>query len=166
MVHSPQRDRLLPRTAGGHAQAEAVYAPRMTLNAATETDYREAIDFVNLTFRGSSPTASCNVEAGIIGGPGIDESLLREELPKTPAAELLLHRVEPTGMLPGTVWLAPRENHVGQLGMEERRGYRLTERTERFPYGDERYGRPLRNDLSLVVLERNITAPTNGASPG
>ena len=38
----------------------------------------------------------------------------------------------------------------------ERRGYRLTGETQPFPYGDERYGRPLRDDLHFVVLEKDI----------
>ena len=38
----------------------------------------------------------------------------------------------------------------------ERRGYRLTGETQPFPYGDERFGRPLRNDLHFVVLEKDI----------
>jgi ribosomal protein S18 acetylase RimI-like enzyme len=38
----------------------------------------------------------------------------------------------------------------------ERRGYRLNGETQPFPYGDERYGRPLRDDLHFVVLEKDI----------
>jgi GNAT superfamily N-acetyltransferase len=38
----------------------------------------------------------------------------------------------------------------------ERRGYRLTEETKPFPYGDERFGKPLRDDLYFVVLEKSI----------
>jgi ribosomal protein S18 acetylase RimI-like enzyme len=38
----------------------------------------------------------------------------------------------------------------------ERRGYILTGETQPFPYGDERYGRPLRGDLHFVLLEKNI----------
>ena len=38
----------------------------------------------------------------------------------------------------------------------ERRGYRLTGETRPFPYGDERFGRPLRDDLHFVVLEKDI----------
>jgi DNA-binding MarR family transcriptional regulator/ribosomal protein S18 acetylase RimI-like enzyme len=37
-----------------------------------------------------------------------------------------------------------------------RRGYRDTGRTEAFPYGDDRFGRPLRDDLCFVVLEKEI----------
>lgn len=38
----------------------------------------------------------------------------------------------------------------------ERRGYARTGETQPFPYGDERYGRPLRDDLELVVLRRAL----------
>ena len=37
-----------------------------------------------------------------------------------------------------------------------RRGYRLTGETRPFPYGDERFGRPLRDDMHFVVLEKEI----------
>jgi len=36
----------------------------------------------------------------------------------------------------------------------ERRGYRRTGKSELFPYGDERVGVPLRDDLHFVVLEK------------
>ena len=36
----------------------------------------------------------------------------------------------------------------------ERRGYELTGETQAFPYGDERVGRPLRDDLHFVMLEK------------
>ncbi|WP_022928744.1 GNAT family N-acetyltransferase [Patulibacter americanus] len=38
----------------------------------------------------------------------------------------------------------------------ERRGYVRTGETREFPYGDERFGRPLRDDLYLVVLEKQL----------
>ncbi|HEY2752959.1 GNAT family N-acetyltransferase [Phenylobacterium sp.] len=38
----------------------------------------------------------------------------------------------------------------------ERRGYVLTGETRPFPYGDDRFGRPLRDDLCFVVLERAL----------
>jgi ribosomal protein S18 acetylase RimI-like enzyme len=37
-----------------------------------------------------------------------------------------------------------------------RRGYTLTGETQPFPYGDERFGRPLRDDLHFVVLEKDL----------
>ena len=39
-----------------------------------------------------------------------------------------------------------------------RRGYHLTGKTEPFPYGDNRFGTPLRDDLSFVVLEKSLAA--------
>jgi len=36
----------------------------------------------------------------------------------------------------------------------ERRGYRLSGETEPFPYDDDRFGTPLRDDLAFVVMEK------------
>ncbi len=41
----------------------------------------------------------------------------------------------------------------------ERRGYALTGETQPFPYGDERFGKPLRDDLHFVVLQKDLSAP-------
>ena len=38
----------------------------------------------------------------------------------------------------------------------ERRGYLLTGETQAFPYNDPRFGRPLRDDLHFVLLEKDI----------
>ena len=38
----------------------------------------------------------------------------------------------------------------------QRRGYRLTGETRAFPYGDDRYGTPTRDDLYFVVLEQDL----------
>lgn len=47
------------------------------------------------------------------------------------------------------------------LGWYRRRGYHPTGDTLPFPYGDERFGVPRRDDLHFVVLERTL-APTVG----
>jgi ribosomal protein S18 acetylase RimI-like enzyme len=41
----------------------------------------------------------------------------------------------------------------------ERRGFTPTGASHRFPYGDERYGRPKRDDLTLVEFQKSF-APT------
>ncbi|MGB7727710.1 MAG: GNAT family N-acetyltransferase [Candidatus Acidiferrum sp.] len=174
----------------------------MFLTPAVEADYAEIIDLVNLAFRGSGPAASWNIEAGIIEGQRLNESLLREDLAAKPAAYLLIHRDESTGTLLGTVWLDPgtdgfwglglltirpdlQNRQLGRallktaedfarergahrirmtvvnvrttlIGWYERRGYALTGETKAFPYGDERFGRPLRDDLHFVILEKDI----------
>ena len=38
----------------------------------------------------------------------------------------------------------------------ERRGYQRTGETEPFPYGDDRFGTPLRDDLFFVLLEKEL----------
>ena len=38
----------------------------------------------------------------------------------------------------------------------ERRGYRRTGGIEAFPYGDDRFGTPLRDDLAFVIMEKPL----------
>jgi GNAT superfamily N-acetyltransferase len=38
----------------------------------------------------------------------------------------------------------------------QRRGYRMTGETKPFPYNDERFGRPLREDLHFVVMQKDM----------
>jgi GNAT superfamily N-acetyltransferase len=47
------------------------------------------------------------------------------------------------------------------IAFYERRGYRRTGEFKPFPYGDERYGIPLRDDLRFEVLEKRF----DGADP-
>jgi GNAT superfamily N-acetyltransferase len=175
---------------------------RILLQPARQADYAAVVDLVNLAFRGSGASASWNVEAGIIEGQRLNESLLREELAAKPDAHLLTYRDLPDGPLLGTVLLDPGKDGVWYLGLltvrpdlqqrqlgrtllaaaedfatqrgahrirmtvvnvrdkliawYQRRGYALTGETKPFPYGDERFGRPLRDDLHFVVLERDI----------
>ena len=174
----------------------------MFLTPAVESDYAEIIDLVNLAFRGSGPSASWNVESGIIEGQRLNESVLREDFAAKPEGYLLTHRDETNGALLGTVWLEPVGEGVWHLGLltvrpdlqkkqlgrtllaaaesfakergaqrirmsvvnvrdlliawYERRGYTRTRETQPFPYGDERFGRPLRDDLHFVILEKGI----------
>lgn len=49
------------------------------------------------------------------------------------------------------IWL--RESLIAWY---QRRGYVLTGETEPFPYGDERFGLPARDDLHFVVMEKAL----------
>jgi ribosomal protein S18 acetylase RimI-like enzyme len=174
----------------------------MLLSSALEEEYAAIIDLVNLAFRASGPTASWNIETGIIEGQRLNDSLLREDLAAKPNAHLLTCRDQPGGELLGTVWLEPKREHTWYLGLltvrpdlqnrhlgrtllaaseefakqrgaglirmtvlnvrdsliawYERRGYHLTGETASFPYEDDRFGRPLRDDLHFVILEKAI----------
>src|ERR1700745_1940607 len=89
----------------------------MLLESASEADYREIIDLINLAFRGTGPSASWNIEAGIIAGQRINESLLREDLAAKPGAHLLIHRDAADRSLLGTVWLEPEQDGIWYLGL-------------------------------------------------
>jgi ribosomal protein S18 acetylase RimI-like enzyme len=45
---------------------------------------------------------------------------------------------------------------AGLLAWYERRGYSLTDETEPFPYGDDRFGVPSRDDLHFVILKKQL----------
>ena len=49
--------------------------------------------------------------------------------------------------------IAQREDLIAWY---ERRGYSRTDETRPFPYGDERFGRPRRDDLVFVVLRKTL----------
>ena len=89
----------------------------MLMTPAAESDFAEIIELVNLAFRGAGPSASWNIEAGIIEGQRLNESLLREDLAAKPKAHLLIHRDAPTGSLLGTVWLEPGKDGEWYLGL-------------------------------------------------
>ena len=48
----------------------------------------------------------------------------------------------------------------------ERRGYVRTGETEPFPYGDQRFGRPLRGDLCFVVLAKTLESAAGALVEG
>jgi GNAT superfamily N-acetyltransferase len=77
-------------------------------------------------------------------GGGIGSALLSAA--EARAAELGLDRLEMTV-------LSVREE---LLAYYERRGFRRTGGTRPFPYGDERFGVPRRDDLEFVVLAKQL----------
>lgn len=97
--------------------------------------------------------------------------------PTRVAAHLGMFAVRPglQGGGVGRAVLAEAERLAGEWGAEclelsvievrdeliswyRRRGYEPTGAAEPFPYGDERFGRPLRDDLRFVVLSKQLHA--------
>lgn len=174
----------------------------MHLESPNEADYPAIIELVNVAFRATGPTASWNIQAGVIEGQRMNDSLLREDLAASPDAHLLVTRDPADGSVLGTVWLDPKKDGIWYLGLltvrpalqkqqrgrallaaaedfakqrgarkirmtvlnvrgvllawYERRGYSLTGETKPFPYHDNRFGNPLRDDLYFVVLEKAL----------
>jgi ribosomal protein S18 acetylase RimI-like enzyme len=89
----------------------------MHLEPATEADYPAVIDLINVAFRATGPSASWNIEAGVIEGQRMNESLLREDLAASPHAHLLVTRDPADRSVLGTVWLEPKQDGVWYLGL-------------------------------------------------
>jgi GNAT superfamily N-acetyltransferase len=89
----------------------------MFLEPATEADYPAIIDLINVAFRATGPSASWNIEAGVIEGQRMNDSLLREDLAAKPAAILLVYRDPVDKSVLGTVWLDPGNDGVWYLGL-------------------------------------------------
>jgi GNAT superfamily N-acetyltransferase len=89
----------------------------MFLEPSTEADYPAIIDLINVAFRATGPSASWNIEAGVIEGQRMNDSLLREDLAARPAANLLVYRDPVDKSVLGTVWLDPDNDGVWYLGL-------------------------------------------------
>ena len=70
----------------------------------------------------------------------------------------LLEAAEDVARVQGVTRIRMRVINVRDslIAWYERRGYALTGETEPFPYGDDRFGTPQRDDLAFVVLERAL----------
>ncbi|MGW5880498.1 GNAT family N-acetyltransferase [Nocardiopsis terrae] len=56
------------------------------------------------------------------------------------------------------MWMKVLKQRPELIAWYERRGYTKTGRTEPFPYGDEAFGLPKRDDLAFVELTRELPA--------
>lgn len=89
----------------------------MLLEPANEADYPAVVDLINVAFRATGPTASWNIEAGVIEGQRMNDSLLREDLAASPGAHLLVQRDSADGTILDTVWLDPKSDGAWYLGL-------------------------------------------------
>ena len=82
--------------------------------------------------------------------PGLQGTGLGKRL--IAAAEAEVRRVWDATVMRMSV-LRPRTELIAYY---ERRGYAVTGETAPFPYGDERFGQPKREDLDFVILEKAL----------
>ena len=92
----------------------------MLLERVVEADYAAVVELANLAYRGTGKQdgeadASWNVETGLIEGPRLTETSLREDLAEKP--ELLVWRERTGGPLMGTVWMQNKGAGVWYLGL-------------------------------------------------
>lgn len=73
--------------------------------------------------------------------------------------KFLIARAEEFARAWGAIRMSLTVIHVRTelMAWYERRGYIRTGETEPFPYGDERFGLPQRDDLHFVVFEKSLT---------
>lgn len=73
--------------------------------------------------------------------------------------KFLIGRAEEFARAWGAIRMSLTVIHVRTelMAWYERRGYKRTGETESFPYGDERFGLPQRDDLHFVVFEKSLT---------
>jgi ribosomal protein S18 acetylase RimI-like enzyme len=81
----------------------------------------------------------------VLQGAGVGSALL-DEAERLAAQEWVCTSMEMTV-------IAQREDLIGWY---RRRGYAETGETRPFPYGDERYGRPRRDDLEFLVMTKPL----------
>ena len=82
---------------------------------------------------------------------------VRPELQGTGLGDRILRKAEQTAIdLWGASALRLVTIHLRNdvIAWHERRGFTPTGATQRFPYGDERYGRPKRDDLTFAEFEK------------
>ena len=95
-------------------------------------------------------------EAGYFGMFAVDPGLQGGGTGRAVLAEA--ERVACGDFLMGRMRMTVIVQRTELIGWYQRRGYRRTGVFKPFPYGDERFGIPLRDDLRFEVLEKELEA--------
>jgi ribosomal protein S18 acetylase RimI-like enzyme len=130
------------------AVSSVVAAPEAHLTLAVDAATGELLGCCQLERRegGVAYFGTFAVRPGL-QGRGVGKQLLAEA-ERRAREEWGAHTMEMTV-------IAQREDLIAWYA---RRGYRSTGETRPFPYGNERFGRPLRADLEFLVLAKELAA--------
>lgn len=119
---------------------------------------RRPLSQVLLAFQDEKLVACAHVAvedgAGYFGMFSVAPTLQRSGLGKAMMAEAERIALEDYGMALMRMTVIDVRDEL--IAWYERRGYRRTGVTKPFPYGDERFGIPLRPDLRFEVLEKAL----------
>jgi len=96
--------------------------------------------------------------AGYLGMFAVDPSLQGSGLGTTLLAEA--ERIAHSKWLLPVMRMLVIDVRDELIAFYERRGYRRTGIIKPFPYGDKRFGIPLRQDLRFEMLEKPLSGPT------
>jgi GNAT superfamily N-acetyltransferase len=140
------------RTSESGLQEELAATPKAVLLVFEEAT-RDVSEKANPSIKGCVFLEPVSVTLWYLGSLTVDPRLQKEGLGRR-----ILHAAEQ--------WAASRGAHTIQMKVVHlrdtliawylRRGYQLTGETQPFPYGDTRFGIPLRDDLTFVVLEKSV----------
>jgi ribosomal protein S18 acetylase RimI-like enzyme len=180
------------------ADPAASTAPHVTLRPASPDQLSAVADLLNRAYR----QPGWNSEAELLGGQRADETMLRDDLARTPGGQLMIWQPDPKQPPRASVWLADEGRgiwYLGSLAVDtaaqsggiggqvlaaaeayvrahggtrirmqvigqrdsliawyERRGFTRTGRSAPFPYGDDRFGIPRRDDLAFIELAKTL----------
>lgn len=113
----------------------------------TETDIDDYVALVASAYRGEDSKKGWTTEADLLSGQRLDAAMAREML-----AEAWV--VERWGARALSMSVISKRSEL--IAYYERRGYERTGETEPFPYGDERFGVPMVDDLEFVTLVKQL----------
>jgi ribosomal protein S18 acetylase RimI-like enzyme len=147
--------------AGWASEAKVITGQRIDSAMLSDMFSKENLVILLMRDQPDSPLAGCvSIErtpgstAGYLSMLSIDPQRQAEGLGRTllSKAEGDLQADGATSVRITVIWL----RHT-LIEWYERRGYRLTGEREPFPYGDQRFGVPLRDDLYFLAMEKPLS---------
>lgn len=146
--------------AGWTTEAGYIDGQRIDLESLT-ADLKASPDAVILTARDDEdgPTLGCVwLEPAKEGVWYLGMLTIRPDLQDRQLGRTLLEAGEAYARERGAARMQMTVVHIRDtlIAWYERRGYALTGETRPFPHGDDRFGKPLRDDLAFVVMEKSI----------
>jgi ribosomal protein S18 acetylase RimI-like enzyme len=113
----------------------------------------------SLALQGCVSLRRLSAERWYLGSLTVDPALQNKGFGRT-----LLYRAEEYAVAHGarTMEITVVYVRTALISWYERRGYRRTGETRPFPYGDNRFGIPTRDDLKFVVLDKSLRQSTTG----
>jgi ribosomal protein S18 acetylase RimI-like enzyme len=138
---------------GGYIKATRTSESLLSEEIAEGVHYLLAKDEVTSVLQGCVSLQALSLEKWHLGSLTVDP-----ELQNTGFGRKLLGSAEDYAAMRGarTIEMTVVNIRDALISWYERRGYRLTDETRSFPYGDHRYGTPTRSDLKFVVLEKHL----------
>jgi hypothetical protein len=133
-------------------------SPEHTFRIATQADAPVIAALVESAYRGDASRAGWTTEADFLHGRRTDVTEIEELLTSENGRFVLFERIAREEWACARVEMTVIDIRAELIAWYERRGYVRTGRTKPFPYGDERFGIPQRDDLRFEYLSKDLRA--------